>query len=239
MARAGGESKLKQNGKGSASPYVARSTPAPPYPRARRIKIWIDLDNTPHIPFFMPIISALEQCGHQVVLTARDAFQVCELADKRGLRYAKIGRHYGKNPIMKIAGLAWRSTQLLPFYLRQRPALALSHGARSQILLCNLFRIPTVLIADYEHARHVPLGAPRWLIVPESLSACDFPVKVGRLRFYRGIKEDVYVPGFKPDPSLLDELGFSRDEIIITVRPPANEAHYYNPESDMFGLPDL
>src|ERR1017187_9245811 len=78
-------------------------------------KIWIDLENTPHIPFFKPIIRELEQRGYTVVLTARDAFQVCELATKFGLAYTKVGRHYGKNRLLKVWGLSWRSLQLLPF----------------------------------------------------------------------------------------------------------------------------
>jgi predicted glycosyltransferase len=199
----------------------------------RGIKIWIDLDNTPHVPFFIPIIRELERRGHQVVLTARDAFQVCELADEKGLRYIKIGHHYGKNPFMKVFGLLWRSAQLMPYCLRQRPALAISHGARSQILLCNLLRIPAVLIGDYEHSRSAPMASPKWMIAPDSLFGHKFLVKANRLRLFRGIKEDVYVPEFKPDLSLLDELGLRQDEMVITVRPPANEAHYYNPESDV------
>jgi len=200
--------------------------------RSGRIKIWIDLDNTPHVPFFIPIISDLEKRGYQIVLTARDAFQVCELAEEHGMRFTRIGRHYGKNPIMKIVGLLLRSLQLLPFCMRQRPSLALSHGARSQTFLCNLLRIPTIGLADYEHARSMPTARPKWLIVPESVMGYDFPIKSNRLRLYRGFKEDVYVPMFRSDPTLLGELGLFPDETIITVRPPANEAHYYNPESD-------
>jgi len=197
------------------------------------VKIWIDLDNTPHVPFFIPIIRELERRGHQIVLTARDAFQVCELADEKGLRYNRIGHHYGKNPFMKVFGLLWRSAQLMPFCIRQRPALAISHGARSQILLCKLLRIPTILIGDYEHSRSVPMALPRWMIAPDSLFEHRFPVNTNRLRLFRGIKEDVYVPEFKPDSSLLEEIGLRNTEIVITVRPPANEAHYYNPESDV------
>jgi hypothetical protein len=40
------------------------------------VKIWIDIDNTPHVPFFIPIIRELEKRGHSVVVTASDAFQV-------------------------------------------------------------------------------------------------------------------------------------------------------------------
>jgi predicted glycosyltransferase len=196
-------------------------------------KIWIDLDNTPHVPFFIPIIHELERRGHEVVLTARDAFQVCDLAEEKGLRFLKVGRHYGKNPVMKITGLIFRSLQLLPFYLRQRPGLTLSHGARSQNLLSNLLGVPTVLISDYEHARTAPFTHPRWTIVPDALSPEGLPSKVSRVRYYRGIKEDVYAPEFKPTSSLMAELGLREDEMIVTVRPPADEAHYYNPESDV------
>ncbi|MCG7853528.1 MAG: DUF354 domain-containing protein, partial [Methanosarcinaceae archaeon] len=198
--------------------------------------IWIDLDNTPHVPFFIPIIRELERRGHKVTLTARDAFQVCELADKMGLRYTKAGRHYGKSMARKLIGLLWRSVQLAPFILRQRPRLALSHGSRSQILLCNLFRIPTIQVMDYEYAQTIPFAHPRWMIVPTALAGKKLYTKEGYVRYYRGIKEDVYAPEFKPNPTLLKDLGLGQDEIVVTVRPPANEAHYYTPESDRLML---
>ena len=199
---------------------------------ATRVRIWIDLDNTPHVPLFIPIIRELERRGHEVVLSARDAFQVCELADRKRLSYIRIGRHYGKNPIRKILGLMIRAVQLAPFYFRFRPGVALSHGSRSQILLANLAGIPTILAADYEHSKTIRPARPRWMIVPEALYGEKLLVKDQRLRLYRGIKEDVYAPDFLPDPSLPGELGLCPDDLVITVRPPANEAHYYNPESD-------
>jgi|SRR5215472_1465205 len=44
-------------------------------------KIWIDLDNSPHVPFFAPIIQERESQGYTVCVTARDCFQVRPLAD--------------------------------------------------------------------------------------------------------------------------------------------------------------
>ncbi len=201
---------------------------------APRMKIWIDLENTPHIPFFKPIIRELEQQGYAVVLTARDAFQVCELADKFGLSYKKIGRHYGKNRLLKAWGLAWRTLQLFTFVLRERPVLGLSHGSRAQILLCNLLRIPTVMIMDYEHCSAPPLVRPRWEIVPDTMFQESLHCKNrANIRTYKGIKEDVYAPEFKPDASLLKQLPIGNGDIIVTVRPPATEAHYHNPESEV------
>ena len=198
-------------------------------------KIWIDLDNTPHVPFFKPIIRELEKRGYQVVLTARDAFQVCELATRFGLAYTKVGRHYGKNRALKILGLIWRTLQLLPLVLKERPIMGLSHGSRSQILLCNLLRIPTVMIMDYEHAQTPMLLRPRWEIVPDVLFNENLQCKAReRIRKYHGIKEDVYAPEFRPDPTLRQQLDLGEHNVVVTVRPPANEAHYHNPESDTF-----
>jgi len=73
---------------------------------------------------------------------------------------------------------------------------------------------------------------PRWEIVPDALLRESLHCKSKeRIRTYPGIKEDVYAAEFKPDPSLIQELRLNGD-IIATVRPPANEAHYHNPESD-------
>ena len=215
------------------SPQV--DLPQSPTPQ---VKVWIDLDNTPHVPFFIPIIRELEKRGHHVVVTARDAFQVCELADRKGLRCEKIGRHYGKNSILKVVGLLWRASQLIPFYTREKPDISLSHGARSQLFLSNLVGKPTILISDYEFAKTPLLVKPRWEIVPESLPNDGLHSKAPRVRKYSGIKEDVYASELEPDPTLLQELGLDPSKIIITVRPPANEAHYHNPESELL-LNDL
>jgi predicted glycosyltransferase len=196
-------------------------------------KIWIDLENTPHIPFFGPIIRELERLDYKVVLTARDAFQTCELATRYGLNYTRIGRHYGQNRFLKLWGLIARSLQLLPFALCEKPCLGLNHGSRAQIVVCNLLRIPSVMIMDYEHAKILPLMRPRWEIVPDVVSDEGLHCRSKkRIRKYSGIKEDVYVPEFRPDPSIIETLQLKGD-IVISVRPPATEAHYHNPESEV------
>lgn len=192
--------------------------------------IWIDLDNTPHVPFFMPIIRELEKRGYKIVLTARDAFQVCELASQYELKYLSVGHHYGKNPILKLYGWIWRSIQLGPFAIREKPCLALSHGSRSQLLLANVLGIPTVLISDYEHSKNPPFCRPTYEIVPSVIPTKG--LAGARILKYSGIKEDIYVPDFIPDPSIMASLGLSDHDLVVTIRPPATEAHYHNPEGE-------
>ena len=195
-------------------------------------KIWIDLDNSPHVPFFKPIIEELNNRGYHVMLTARDCSQTCGLADLLNLSYKRIGKHYGKNKIIKVAGLVFRAFQLMPAALRDKPDLALSHGSRSQLILASLLGIPSVLIGDYEHATMLPLAYPSWVIVPEVIP--DNAVKLSKDRTFKypGIKEDVYVPNFRPDSTVKDRLGLGEEDLVITIRPPAIEAHYHNPESE-------
>ena len=194
--------------------------------------MWIDLDNTPHVPFFKPIIDDLDQRGFDVVITARDAFQVCDLADYFGIPYKRIGRHYGKNLVMKVLGTVVRAAQMLPTMLRERPSLAVSHGSRTQLIVSALLGIPSITIYDYEHAKGLGLIHPTWVMMPDVIPDSTITHDKKYVYKYPGIKEDVYVPSFKPNPGIRRELGIAEDALLITIRPPATEAHYYNPKSE-------
>jgi hypothetical protein len=208
------------------------NNPVPARPSKQK-KIWIDLDNTPHVPFFVPIMEELRRRGYSVVLSARDCFQVCGLADLFRLPYRRVGRHYGKNKVMKAYGMIYRSLQLLPMILREKPDLALSHGSRSQVIAAKVARIPSLAIFDYEFGKRLPGVRATKTMAPELVAAATFDRHGGTMLKYPGIKEDVYVPTFQPDPGILGELGLSETDIIVTLRPPADEAHYHNPESEV------
>jgi hypothetical protein len=196
-------------------------------------KIWIDLDNSPHVPFFVPIMKELEKKGHTVFITSRDCFQVCSLADYYKLNHRRIGKHYGANKILKILGTIGRSIQLAPTILREKPDLSISHGSRSLIILSALLGVPTILLFDYEYAKRLPFLKPVLGIAPEVINDLDIAREFKRgVRKYSGLKEDVYVSSFKPDSSILTKMNLSGDDFVVTIRPPATEAHYHNPESE-------
>jgi uncharacterized protein len=194
--------------------------------------IWIDLDNSPHVLFFRPIIRELEKRGCRVVVTARDYAQVIGLADMFRLDYTRIGRHYGGNKVLKALGLMVRSLQMIPILLKEKPDLALSHGSRSQILIARIFRLPTVMAFDYEHTRGLPFVRPTLGIVPEMVSDEAARKAAKHVARYPGIKEDVYGGDFTPDPGILGILGIDGKEILATIRPPATAAHYHTSKSD-------
>lgn len=193
--------------------------------------VWIDMDNSPHVHFFRPIIKELTKRGYRVVVTVRECFQVCDLADRFDIPYRRIGRHYGGNKMMKVMGLVIRSMELLPFAAKERPAIAISHGSRAQILSAKMLGIPSVLIEDYEYAKGLQILNPTWSIAPEVIHDDVFKnTKKDRVLKYPGIKEDVYVADFRPQKGIREELKIKETDILATIRPPAIEANYHNPE---------
>jgi predicted glycosyltransferase len=199
----------------------------------KRRKVWIDIDNSPHVPFFLPIIEELEKQGVEMGLTARNIYQVCELLDFFRLPCKVIGKHYGKNKFMKVFGTLLRTLQLAPTALRMRPNVAVSHGSRAQLMICKVLGIPTIVMHDYEHSTKTGFLEPDWFLMPDVIPEGAMVRKTDTVMRYPGLKEDVYVPRFRPDPTILTQLGISPDELVVTLRPPATEAHYHNPESEI------
>jgi uncharacterized protein len=198
----------------------------------KKKKIWVDLDNSPHVPFFRPIIKELRDKNYDVFVTARDAYQVRQLVDFYGVDARIIGKHYGKHKILKAWGTCWRALALAPIVKREKPDLAICHGSRSLLIASALFGVRSVVLMDYEFGKGIPGFKPTWLMVPSVVSGTAVFGGAQGIIKYPGIKEDVYLSTFQPDRSLRKRLGINADELVVTVRPPATEAHYHNPEGE-------
>jgi predicted glycosyltransferase len=96
-----------------------------------------------------------------------------------------------------------------------------------------MLEIPSLLILDYEFVSALPGVSPTWVMLPEVVPTESIKFRIDRILRYPGIKEDVYVPGFKPDPTVREKLGIDKDTSIVTIRPPATEAHYHNPQGEV------
>ncbi|MEO8352699.1 MAG: DUF354 domain-containing protein, partial [Chthoniobacteraceae bacterium] len=93
-------------------------------------------------------------------------------------------------------------------------------------------RPPQILIDDYEYSRYPIMMKPSWVLVPDVIPIDRLPVAPERVMKYPGLKEDVYAWKLRPDPSALTQLGVDLSRVVVTVRPPASEAHYHDVESD-------
>jgi predicted glycosyltransferase len=180
----------------------------------------------------LPIVDELEKQGIELTLTARNMYQVCELLDFFRLPCKVVGGHWGKNRMLKVLCNCVRVLQLIPTAWKARPDLALSHGSRAQLLACKILGIPTIMMHDYEHSTKTGFLEADWVLMPNVIPDGLMSKKSAKVLRYPGLKEDVYIPRFRPDVSIFSELGISPDNLIVTVRPPATEAHYHNPESE-------
>ncbi len=202
--------------------------------RPNRRKIWIDLDNSPHVPFFAPIIEELEKRGYSILLTVRKYAQVFELVDLFHLTCKRVGQHYDGSRLVRLAGLLSRALQLVPHIRSEKPDLAVSHCSRAQLIVSAALGIPSLMLGDYEFSKSYALASvrPTWLMCPDVIPQTALDCDRDRLLTYPGLKEDVYVPRFKPDPSIRVQLGLGSEDLVITLRPPADNALYHRPQSD-------
>src|SRR5277367_1496493 len=99
-------------------------------------------------------------------------------------------------------------------------------------MICKLLRIPTIMMHDYEHSTKTGFLEPDWTLTPDVIPEIVLNKHSERRLKYPGLKEDVYAHRFRLDPSVLSDLGISPAELVVTLRPPATEAHYHNPESE-------
>jgi predicted glycosyltransferase len=212
--------------------------------------IWIDVDNSPHVPLFAPIIRHYRDNGVEVILTARDHSQTIELLQLNGFSgsFDIIGTHYGKSGLNKIRGLLVRGRQLVSHLKKVKKTgtdikVAISHGSRSMVLAARWLRIPVITMYDYEftETRIFNLFSDKVLIpkqIPDS-TLDKIGLSVAKRVKYDGFKEELYIRHFEPASDFRASffrqhaLVNSDDTILAILRPPATTANYHAEQSDV------
>lgn len=206
------------------------------------MRIWIDLANSPHVPFFHALIPEFTARGHQIEITARDFAQTVELAMQVGLMPHVIGGHGGGTLSGKAGNLVGRAAALRKWARDRGIDLAVSHNSYAQIAAAAALGIRTVTLMDYEHqpANHLAFRLASRVIVPRAFPAAElrkYGASMRKVKRYDGLKEDVYLADFEPDPlfgQTLQKLGVTSEDVLVVARPPAREALYHRFENDLF-----
>ena len=87
------------------------------------MNVWIDMDNSPHVPLLLPFARCLEARGYSVLITAREYAETLELLNNENVFFKRIGRHTGGNKIGKVIGLTGRVVKLLLFAKKKNSLL--------------------------------------------------------------------------------------------------------------------
>src|SRR5919106_897492 len=197
------------------------------------MRVWIDVSNSPQVPFFRPLIVLLEERGHTVDVTTRDYAQTLELLALHGIPHEVVGPpHGGASAWGKAKALRGRLNALRSYARGRGFDLALSHASHELQLVARSLGIPSAYAFDYEFARvQHGLGsrAARRVVVPEAIPESRLNVLGARerkVRRYPGLKEEYYLAGFEPDTAVLDELGLERDRVLAVVRTPPDVSLY-------------
>ena len=206
------------------------------------MRLWIDLANSPHVPFFKALTKRFVSQGHEIEITAREFAETVPLAQAAGFAPEVVGVHGGRAVSKKLGSIGSRAWALAAWARKRKFDLAISHNSYSQILAARVLGLKTITMMDYEHqpANHVAFRFASRIIVPASFPAerlRRYGARVGKVRRYHGTKEDVYLADFTPDPAFVEklcELGVNADNVLVLVRPPAHDALYHRFQNTLF-----
>jgi uncharacterized protein len=197
------------------------------------VRVWIDIDNAPHVQIFRPIISRLRDRGAVVEVTSRGRTFVPELLHAAGIEHTLISRGQPAGIFAKAGAVIGRTLSLAHFAAGKRFDVAVGHGSRSLPPAARMARVPNLTMFDYEHIS-------TWLfrrfcdriLVPRAMSnGRGGNLPDGPWRSFDGFKEEIYLAEFRPDPSIRARLGIRESEILAVLRPPSRTAHYHDDRS--------
>ena len=196
------------------------------------MRVWIDITNSPHVPFFRPLIGLLEAQGHEVEVTAREYAQTLQLLELHGIAHHVVGpRHGGAGRLGKARALLGRLGALHRFARGRRFDVALTHGSHELTLTARRLGIPSTTAFDYEYAwlqHQLGCRAATRVVVPEAMPPerlKRFGAQPPKLLRYEGLKEEYYLADFEPAPDPVDGLDPAR--VLVVVRTPPEVSLYH------------
>ena len=196
------------------------------------MRVWVDLTNTAHVFVLRPLVALLERRGHEVALTARPLSHTIDLLDEWGHPYTALGRYGGAARLSKARAAAGRIPKLTRFGRGRRFDCALAHGSTDLPVACRLLRVPNTTMLDYEWAslqHSVNCRLASRVLAPDAIPAdrlARYGARPPKLVRYPGLKEEYYLSGFEPDPSVPVQLGLDSERILCVVRTAPSYALY-------------
>ncbi len=199
-----------------------------------RIKtIWIDICHTPQAVFYIPIIRELRSRGYSVLITVQESAESCQLLEKAGLTFTQVGKKFGRRKLSKFMGLITRTLLLWRTVHKMHIQFAVSQGSPYQILVCKIQRIPSVVIGDNEHGEWMFIKFANKCLYAHAMPDHAIKVPLKKVVKFPGLKEEVYLSDFRPNPYFLSELNLDSKRCIVTLRSPATFAYYHNTQSEL------
>jgi len=200
------------------------------------LKVWIDISNAPHVPFFRGIIKELEK-KHKVLVTARDFGPIFDLLKMNGIKFKGIGEHGGKELDQKLIKSSERMIGLTKLISEEKPDVCAYKYSIEAARVSFGLGIPSVALADNEYGyaqNMLTLPFAGSVIVPSAIMKSDlqkFGVQDDKAIRFNGVCEVANVSGFSPSDKVLKELDIDPAIPIAVLRPEPYYASYYAKKS--------
>ena len=193
------------------------------------MRVWIDITNSPHVLFFRPIITALQNKGISCLVTCREHSQTIDLLEKYKINFRKVGSHSGSSTIRKALGFYTRNRQLYKILKHESLDVAVCHQSPYAMHTAKSLGIKRrIYIFDNDKSK-----LQNWLGIRNSTcSMCPEIIKGNHIK-YKGLKEALYLYDFKPNFDGLRKLNIDKFKYVI-FRPEPWSAQYYKGRNNIF-----
>ena len=203
--------------------------------------IWFDLDNSPHVPLFAPVLRELTKRNIPYDVTARDFAQTLDLLRMWNIPHTAIGAHGGKNKIKKVFNLLQRKGELKKYINNKysntaKPTIAVSHGSRTQLVASKGLGIQTLLMMDYEFTENRIFNRyANDILVPVFIPdkrLSNNGIQLKKVIRYNGFKEELYLGSFKAVENFRKSIDADQSCVLAVVRPPGMLGNYHDNRSE-------
>lgn len=208
------------------------------------MRVWIDAQTGKQARLAVAIGRVLQEAGFEVLVTGRDYDFTRGIIEASGLPYRIVGGYGGASLLGKLEADVERMRLLLEIVSEYRPDVLVSYPIPSAVRIAYGLAIPSIVLSDSPHSRHVhllTLPLARYLIhssfIPTALFQ-DYILPHLRVITFRGVDEWEWVEGHRCDRRILDELDLEPNAYIV-LRTPEFKASYYSFSNPLRAVAEL
>lgn len=185
----------------------------------KNMRVLVDISHPAHVHLFKNLIYNLMNDGHEVRITTRDKEVTLDLLHAYNLEFECTGKNY-KGLVNKAAGMIKNDFKIYKIAKSFKPDILISTGSPYAAQVSRLIRKPHIAFSDSE-----PVTLIIYTAFPFTDVICT-PVSYKRKLSphkhikYNGYHELAYLHPryFKPDHSVLDEIGLDKTERFAILR---------------------
>ncbi len=203
--------------------------------------VWLDAQTPKQGLLASKLAERLEEAGLSVTVTCRDYDYTVGIIRGQGREPVIVGRHGGGSPTGKLEADLERMMGLYRWASAARPGVLVAYPNPPAARVAFGLGIPYVALSDTPHAVHasrlsIPLASVLIYsdLIPHGLMERYVLGEWTRIRLFHGVDQLLWLRGFRPDPSVLEELGMEPGYIV--VRSGESKASYYAGKRDLTDL---